>query len=680
MTSIDSIHSNHSQISSENRTSHQSIDFWKFVSRKTLHIAINLNERVWRVFSSFEWAETFHQKALLRLVLFKLEETTITADNLLTESERAQALLSVIGSLDTNSHSFHHEFANEIQKRGFLFNFSDKKEELAHEIRRFRSPISPADRRDNFKKLEQFLDPRLLYTQKGALISFTASEFEVLRSLFSKIGPNDHTIGFKHLVAFTKNAFLSDKLILIGQHSIWEGPFLVEGTLVTSDFEPPKLDCLQALLHYFPHLHDAPLIHQKIDTKSLNIQEATALGLISRFASFMFPSVEKDKLTLKERELYDLIERLPTKPATGPRYHIDLWISLESRLQEIQTLRERKEKGEQIFVTDEALLWDVYWIKNDFKDFISLHESWPCPIIQELSRWENAEGTLEADIESLKKDLQTYQKKYQDKIKSKDPKHLADLKDRQFLTEFVHHLSPLKPILPPHFLEDIRQYLAMFNPESHEKLKVHFDPLCPINVCFVKPPSFADYPLWLKIKYTALSFLMPYEHANFSFKEDDQPKKLGLGVNVYEEKISGFESAKIETYALKPERLVDQTLTQEQIASFKSNFHRFFLRKKTAILRDHYYPRSTKHIVLRFLSGLLPTLFAERPAIFLNDETKELFCSEFVMQTIAETVQLTCESLLLSSPPSMSVFGVRSLKGITPNELRSKWLAKGIIQ
>lgn len=669
------------------------LSFWNYVSRAPLHAVNHLQNWVWKKLSAIECLFPFYEKYVLNTVLQKLDGGDIQECSLLTSEEIYKTLWAIAQHLGDKSLPLYDNFVSQLHKKGYIKSFdTQSKPDFLHQIIRYRTlQITGQPIHHSAKDLEKYLNPLLFIpSTSDNLDKFTAEEINEFGHLLNASKASDSRIIFESFFNLLKNSSLRARFLEFNNLSS-ATPFLVGHSLVskTTHFEFPGESCyyLEDLISKITSIKDLKSIEQKIDNDDLDIETATTLGMISIFLNF--ETLNEELFDSEEKKLFfRILKKIPTKKGTfGPRYCLGKWQFLESKIEEITRLRAKREKNEKIDLSDLTLFVNIIEMLKPFNclEFLKQNSGWPCKIVKELALWKPLE--IEVDPENLSEDLKKYHSQLEEEVKKRiknvDKKYTPKLKDIQFLDALLKNLTPFKDCLSSTIIADIEAFLNIYSTNQGEES--HFDKACPINLCFFKNKSISqiwssEAPLLTKIMDIASAIFMPFTHTNFSLLVEGKRHKFGLGIRVYEDEIRGEGSTRVKSYSINPTRLLNRELSSEESLLFKRLFFQNFIEVKNNVNKDHYYPNGYKNIFKKFFSGFIPSIFADKPEPFLSSkDSKEMFCSEFAFQMVVETLLKTCEMMNLEKPDTLSLFGARSLKGLTPNDLRSLWLKRGIL-
>lgn len=662
-------------------------DFWNWVSREPVEAVKKLKSWAWKKVSGFEWA----QKYTLTRTLTKLDGLQITGEKLLTREESLLVMQTVFRCLKGEKIStFEEKVFNHLIDKEYLkdCHSNQAKNELLPALENLfkyqfyiYNPI-----------FDKYFHPVLFVTSDtGTLLKVEKHELlDLVQFMNDKIDSKQATASFKTLLKILKDPYKPAKY-----NDLTRSPFTFDDLnllhanspeIKSSSSDFTDFFCrMKEMADHLAQLGDLNALENQLEKGSVDIRTATRIGVISLFVTKISSHIVEDELSPEEKSLFRILKRFQYKSAYNPIYTLDRWLFVEKHIKEIRLLRLELEKGHKISLAQLEMYSKVSSLYKEYSHFLKTNPNWPCDILQEIKNWSTLKLVTSDPYlsDDLKKYHSSLEKEVKNRIKNVDPDHKPKLKDIQFLDTLLSQLKPFKDILDSTLVADIETFLKLYSETQTDES--HFDEACPINLCFFKNWTLSqiwssEKTLITKITATASSIFMPFTHTNFSLLESNKRHKLGLGIRVYEDEIRGVGSSKVKSYPINPTRLLKHKLSTEDSLRFKRLFFKHFIEIKNKLNREHYYPNGYKNIFKKFFSGFIPSIFSDKPEPFLSSkESKEMFCSEFAFQMVVETCLKTCEEMNIEKPDTLSLFGARSLKGLTPNDLRSLWLKRGIL-
>jgi hypothetical protein len=235
------------------------------------------------------------------------------------------------------------------------------------------------------------------------------------------------------------------------------------------------------------------------------------------------------------------------------------------------------------------------------------------------------------------------------------------------------------------FAPSLLQVLEDFDQLSGRKKSAPF-----IHVCFTSTSynslANSNDPLLKKIiskiEFLIYSVIAPYGHANFLHYDGQEFTKHGLqGIGIYHSKISGRRLPQFKEYQINVSKLMPKSLDPEQ----KPVFEDYFFKELSALMA-----KENKTVFSSSRLRALQKVFASslqfgkiRPEnVGVGNET-ELFCAQFVCETIIEAQVNVCKKLGITPPQDLNFFGLYSrenLKHLTPCRLLNAFVKKDILQ
>jgi hypothetical protein len=652
---------------------------------------------VWKKLSHIGWVERLAEKRILHNILAK---DTLT----LTTTESIAALKVILKWMKAEPLLPHQlNFIQQLHEKGYLQVVTPPPvNELTQYLRQLEG------RSFTYENVPS-IHPKLLYPQKrDELLQFSEEEMaamlrfaDIEKVLDTTVDP---TKSFQILIDILHDPERLAKFVSLGSLKRNE-PFLLGSNIVSWDSPllRERLGCPQEKWLPAARVFEdrMALLSQRLRKPAqrdvIDIIERAQLSLL---VSRNLDRIVEENLTSQEaKAALQWVKKCPYNlPGYNPLHQLPDWVNVESHLQEIKSLRERIQGNPNSLNLHELILFQTATtLARQYRGFFAKNSHWPSAAFQEVQAWLQlmpSEETsylgylnqaLAKSIESGQMDaiLEKISKCVMGKtIQPENRLSYAEFRLYRKLTEILPHyqnvidfrglpdFAQYEKLLASHTGERfIRVCLSRSNPEKEEQLNSP-------DISLTKRMKIIG---WLILR-KAVQCVFPYSHANFLLFDGQNFTTHGLGgEGIYHEEISARFSPGIATYDIDPTALMPPNLSEQDQVRFKElfwqNLQQIISKEREGVVS---YPESP---LKRFLKGNLLPGTAKPVDLFLErNENREMFCSEFVFQSIVEAQVKTCEEMKLASPKDLSFFGLRSLDGLSPGGLESILRAKKILK
>lgn len=386
------------------------------------------------------------------------------------------------------------------------------------------------------------------------------------------------------------------------------------------------------------------------------------------------------------------------------------YANLEPQLSQVLQLREKIAKEEDLSPKELILYLDICKCFHALNYARASHDSFPfieldCPVFNELRQWTPDLFNLEKitpirvwECEALQEKIKELdEEKFSillNKLKNIDTLDFEKNENKFTFKEFslLSEIDKIERKNDPVF----KSFILAISKIKNRKKGQSF-----VRVCFHKNKGEKienldkDATTWEKIKYfikkiffVILNFFARhyehYTHCNFLFYDKSQNLffKRGLWQNdIYNESISGNYSPNIVEYDIDVEKLIPTELPLEKRENFKKDFYEELNSVTNQKYPNFSFPKSHVKKALSFplqTKKITPIDIRQN----LKDQKRELFCSQFVCESIIAAQVKACENAQIEPPSSLSFFGLynkQHMERLIPSRFHAAFVKKGIL-
>lgn len=558
--------------------------------------------------------------------------------------------------------------------------------------------------------LDEYIAPELLLPKRGPPLSFTEEEFRLV--ITCNLDVNLQSISFEEYLSQIAKLIgsprLAKKYVLVSQlHNFT--PFLIDGKVVCwneidfnkripdQQFLQKNLESIEKGALFFKQHGGLSAFNKKLKDGSLDPQALCELAKLAESIAWPLDQIHQQNLDDQTHTFLEIVKiAKDLKPLVKLEEQVKNLSRLKDRKQEIERLKFKLEKTglDSLTKNEFQLLLEISYSKQTFPGSllqipnINSH----IPVLQQL---EDIGGSLhqaaEAIFQNRNSPRENYPKDLKEFFKVVDKIEIAYTTKQQGLALTKAQKLSLKE----YYLYKKYQGIFDFNKdfrEINEQFKTLVSrnekkPFISVSLFKTRAHIEENFPIPSTLEkigkltnILAAKVFFKYNHANFLEFDGETFSKHGLwNEGIYHTGFSVNWSPKTRDCRIVVDALIPKNLPPAE----KEAFERFFFTElKVRINAENDKVKFPANSYRRFFGIGIPSE-KKTPSDIRVKKRKEIFCSQFICETIIEAHVATCKTLGYDPPASLTFYGLKeneNLPALTPSKLYKKFLKSGIFK